>query len=253
MKTASTTTRSDSRAWKHGEPRALFLSVVIPCFNEKESVSRYETELFPCLDGLDVDYEIVAVDDGSADGTAAALQALSQRRPKLRVLTHPRNQGLGAALRTGFASARGEWVVTLDADLTWSPDQIRSLLERQRETGADLVAGSPFLERGCSSGVPWVRRLPSIILNVFYRGFLYRGFTAYTPIFRLYRASALKALPLRSSGFEINAEAAALFLRAGKKLAEIPAVLTVRTEGVSKLDRWRELGRHLRLIASLLR
>lgn len=231
----------------------MFLSIVIPCFNEQDSIPRYGTDLFPRLDELGVDYEVLVVDDGSSDGTAAALRALAAGRPNLKILTHQANQGLGAALRTGFREASGLWVVTLDADLTWSPAQIQTLLKRQQEAGADLVGGSPYLAGGYSAGVPWTRRLPSILLNAFYRGLLTHGFTAYTPIFRLYRAAALKALPLRSSGFEINAEIAALFLRAGKTLAETPAALTVRTEGLSKLDRWRELKRHLRLIVELLR
>lgn len=230
----------------------MLLSVVIPCFNENGSVGRYETELFPALEALSADYEVLAVDDGSRDGTRAALDALAARQPRLKVLSHPENLGLGAALRAGLAAASGEWIVTLDADLTWAPGQIAGLLTKQKETGADLVAGSPFLAPGGMPGVPFARRLPSCLLNAFYRGLLAHGFTAYTPIFRLYRAAVLKNLPLLSEGFEINAEIAARFLKAGKALAEVPAALTTRREGLSKLRRLRELRRHARLIASLL-
>lgn len=227
------------------------LSVVIPCFNEKDSVARYETELFPALDSLAVDHEILAVDDGSTDGTLDALKSLAAGNPRLKVLSHRPNRGLGAALRAAFAAAQGEWIVVLDADLTWHPGQIADLLARQKETGADLVAGSPFLGPGGHQGVPLRRRLPSLLLNAFYRGLLSRALTSYTPIFRLYRAGVLKSLPLASEGFEINAEIAALFLRAGKTLAEVPAVLSLRRQGLSKLNARRELLRHARLIAKL--
>lgn len=227
------------------------LSIIIPCFNEEKSVGRYSEELFPPLAALGTPFEVLAVDDGSGDGTAAALNDLSKTHP-LRLLSHEENKGLGAALRTGFEAASGEWIVTLDADLTFHPSQIRELMTRQKETGADLVAGSPFLDAQGMREVPWARRFPSLMINAFYRGLFSRLLTSYTPIFRLYRSSTLKVMTLTSEGFEINAEIAARFLLAKKSVAEAPAALTVRQEGVSKLGRLRELGAHARLIAKLL-
>lgn len=231
----------------------MLLSVVIPCRDEKPNIARFAGELFPALDSLGVDYEVCAVDDGSADGSREALEDLAGRFPRLRVLAHPRNLGMGAALRTGFSQARGEWIATLDADLTFHPRQIRDLLERQRATGADMVAGSPFLTAAGAAAVPWKRKLPSLIINAFYRGCFSRAIGAYTPIFRLYRACALKAIPITSAGFEINAEIAARLALAGRTVAEAPAVLTERLAGVSKLSRFRELRRHAALILSLIR
>ena len=228
------------------------LSVVIPCCNEEGSVARFEAELFPALDALRLPYEVLAVDDGSTDGTRAALSALAGRHPRLKVLAHAHNRGLGAALRTAFAEARGEWIACLDADLTFAPEDLSALLDKQRETGADLVGGSPFLTAEGAAQVPLARRLPSLMLNAFYRGLFTHHFTAYTPMFRLYRASALKELSLRSEGFEISAEIAGLFVRRRKKLAEVPVALTTRRAGVSKLNRLRELKRHAALIGRLM-
>ena len=90
------------------------------------------------------------------------------------------------------------------------------------------------------------------MLNALYRGLFSRGFGSYTPIFRLYRAAILKGLPLTSTGFEINAEIAARFLLAGKTAVEVPAVLSTRAEGVSKLGRRRQLRCHAALILRLL-
>ncbi len=227
------------------------LSVIIPCFNERPNIERFGEELLPPLQALGLPYEVVAVDDGSSDGTSEALRELSERLP-LRLIRHPENLGLGAALRTGFAKAQGDWIVTLDADLSFHPSQIQALLEKQRQAGADLVSGSPFLRPPGGSGVPWTRRLPSLLVNAFYRGFLDPRLTAYTPIFRLYRAASLKALPLKSTGFEINAEIAARFVLARHKTAEAPVVLGPRLAGRSKLRRVRELVRHCRLILRLL-
>ncbi len=225
------------------------LSVVIPCFNERGNVERFARELFPALSALGGPFEVIAVDDGSTDGTREALQRLG---PPVQVAAHRRNRGLGAALRTGFDLAQGDWIATLDADLTFAPSQLSDLIRVQREAGADLVSGSPFLAREGLAEVPWRRRLPSLMVNAFYRGLLRHDFTSYTPMLRLYRASRLKALDLRAEGFEINAEIVARFLQRGWDAAEIPAVLSERRASASKLIGWRELGRHARLIVRLL-
>ena len=229
------------------------LSVVLPCRDEAACVARWPGELFGALDALGRPWEAVAVDDGSRDATLAALRALALGRPSLKVLAHARGRGLGAALRTGFSAAAGDWIATLDADLTFAPAQLRGLLARQEETGADLVAGSPFLAAAGAARVPWRRRLPSLLLNACWRGLCGGQLTAYTPIFRLYRASALRGLRLESEGFEINAEIAARFLAAGLRVAEAPAVLTARQQGASKLSPLPQLWRHLRLAARLRR
>ena len=231
----------------------MFLSVVIPCRNETPSLGSFKRRLFPALDALGESHEILAVDDGSTDGTATALRELAQERSDFKVLSHEKNRGLGAALRTGFASATGDWIVTLDADLTFDPSQIAALIEAQRRTNADLVAGSPFLTPEGLSRASWSRRWPSALANALYRMACGCRLTAYTPIFRLYRASALRSMPLHGEGFEINAEIAALFLAHGKAVAEVPAILTVRESGRSKLSPLREFWRHGRLLQRLLR
>ena len=226
------------------------LSVVIPCFNEAGNIRLMGQELFPELDALRLEYEVLAVDDGSTDRTLAELQALASRHPRLRILKHDANRGLGAALKTGMAEARGAWAVFLDADMTFHPKHIQALLETQQRTGADCVSGSPGL--GGMPGVPLARRLPSMVMNAFYRGLFGRGVTSYTPMFRLYRSGDLRPMELASDGFEISAEILVRLLRAGRKIAEVPVPLTTRRAGASKLRRMRELWRHLRLIARLL-
>lgn len=228
------------------------LSVVIPCFNEKPNILRFDRELLAPLKSLGIPFEVLAVDDGSNDGSFEALRELALRAPQVSVLAHSSNRGLGASLRTAFRECSGDWIATLDADLTFAPKQIAALLSARDKTGADLIAGSPFLKGGGYAGVPWSRKFPSLILNAFYRGLFDRRFTSYTPLFRLYRAAHLKAMPLRAEGFEINAEIAARFIQSRLRLAETPVLLTERRQGTSKLNRLRELGRHLSLVLRLL-
>ena len=189
------------------------------------------------------------------DGTAAAARALMHGRLEKRdtsVVSLNPNRGLGGAIRAGVAQARGEWIATLDADLTFPPASIKDLLAAARGAKADLVAGSPYLRPGDMGQVGWSRRLPSLMLNALYRGLFGMRLTSYTPVFRLYRASFLKGLALESEGFEINAEIAARALLDKRVVVEVPAPLTARVAGVSKLQRWRELRRHAALVARLL-
>jgi dolichol-phosphate mannosyltransferase len=224
----------------------------VPCHNEEGNIPRYADELLPALDALAAPYEALIVDDGSTDGTAAAAEAFAAAHPAAKVLRLASNRGLGAALRAGFAAARGEWIATLDADLTFRPAALAEMLAVARAKDADLVAGSPFLRPGDMAGVSWLRRLPSLMINALYRGLFGLRLTAYTPVLRLYRASRLRELPLAAEGFEINAEIAARGLLADWRVAEIPVALETRAAGVSKLRRGRELARHLSLVSRLL-
>ncbi|MFI5350306.1 MAG: glycosyltransferase [Elusimicrobiota bacterium] len=225
---------------------------MVPCHNEEGNVRRYADELLPALDVLGASYEVLIVDDGSTDGTAAAAAAFAAEHPAAKVLRLTPNRGLGAALRAGFAAAGGEWIATLDADLTFRPAALKEMLARAKAENADLVAGSPYLRPGDMADVSWRRRAPSLMLNALYRGLFGLSLTSYTPVFRLYRASRLRELNLTAEGFEISAEIAARGQLAGWRVAEVPAALETRTAGVSKLRRGRELAHHLKLISRLL-
>ena len=96
-----------------GMPKHRLLTVVVPAWNEAENLKRYRAELLPVLGELDIPVEVVIVDDGSTDDTLVVARALGE---PVRVVPHQRNQGLGAAVRTGIAAARGDLVVTIHAD-----------------------------------------------------------------------------------------------------------------------------------------
>ena len=225
----------------------LKLSVVVPFYDEEKSLPRIETELVPVLDGLGLEYEIVAVDDGSTDGSRRVVEGLQKKLPSLRLVAHERNRGLGAAVRSGLAAAKGALIVTFESDFTYAPAQIAGLIIKHMETQADCVS----VTTAGSKDVPAVRRLGSELVNLSYR--LWAGpYMGWTPLLRLYRADALRGLELRCEGFEINAEILVALLRAGRKVAELPVQLTVRREGASKLRVLQELRRHAALTLRLL-
>jgi dolichol-phosphate mannosyltransferase len=225
----------------------LLLTIVVPAWNEADNLRRYSSELLPVLERLQMPYEVVIVDDGSTDDTRRIAEAMG---PAVRVVSHEQNRGLGAAIRTGFAAARGELVVTLDADLTFSPLLIGQLLERFQRGDVDVVTGSPKLA-GYGEDIPSYRIVISRVATLVYSTILGTWVTAVSPIFRLYRRDDLNELDLKSVGFDINAEILFALLKKGKRLAEIPAPLTQRIHGQSRLNYRKEIVRHLRLSARM--
>lgn len=138
-------------------------SVVVPVYDEEANVRPLAHEIAAALDGRET-YEIVFVDDGSRDGTAAALASLSREMPQLRAIAHRVNCGQSAALWTGVQMARGEWIVTLDGDGQNDPADIPLLIERMRTPGASprpaMVAGVRTRRQDS-----WLRRVSSRLGN----------------------------------------------------------------------------------------
>jgi len=122
------------------EPSAVVYSIVVPARDEEESVEELHGELRAAFDALGGEFELIFVDDGSRDATLARLEAVAAACPRTRVLRLPSGRGKSAAYAAGFGAARGEVVLTLDADLQDDPAEAPKLLERL-EGGADLVIG----------------------------------------------------------------------------------------------------------------
>ena len=117
------------------------LSIVIPVYNEEDVLPLLADRLRPVADGLDATYEVITVDDGSTDASPVVLQRLLREWPQLRVVRLRANAGHQAAISAGLASARGAYVVTLDADLQDPPEVIPEMLARARSQGVDVVYG----------------------------------------------------------------------------------------------------------------
>jgi len=135
------------------------ISIVIPAYNEAESIPRLYQEIEATASASEWDMEVIFVDDGSSDGTWAAIEALAERDPRVRAIRFRRNFGKAAALDAGFKEARGDRVVTLDADLQDNPADVPRLLSRLEE-GYDLVVG--WKRRRFD---PWHKVIPSRVFN----------------------------------------------------------------------------------------
>lgn len=230
------------------------ISFIFPAFQEAENLKRFPTEVIPVFDRLNEPYEIVIVDDGSRDETAAVshdLERLPLRHGAIRLVQHDRNCGLGAAIRTGMAAAKGELVITMDTDLTFAPTLVPALLTRYRRGDCDVVSGSPKLA-GFGRDIPSYRIFISRAATLVYRLVMGAHVTTVSPIFRLYKRDDLMRLPLQSTGFDINAEILFHLIRAGCRVVEIPAPLTQRIKGESKLNYRKEMIRHFKLLTRMI-
>jgi dolichol-phosphate mannosyltransferase len=234
------------------------VSVIIPCYNEAESVPQLTAQIQPVLDEIERRFgrcELILVDDGSRDGTGAALRrelAPLLEAGRARICTHEQNRGLGAAIRTGFSAARGELIVTTDSDGTYDFAEIpRMLLAMGPEV--DVITASPYHPQGGVEGVPAYRLILSQGASLLYRGLLDPHVYTYTAMFRAYRRRVIEQVRFSSPGYLSMAEILAEALLAGFVVAEYPAVLRVRQYGQSKARVARIIRDHLRFQARLLR
>jgi dolichol-phosphate mannosyltransferase len=231
------------------------IHVVIPAFNEGDNIGRLVAELARRTRTLDA--RILVVDDGSTDGTAAAAMAQAD------VLAHPANRGLGAALRTGLGQALegardDDAIVTLEGDDTWDLDDLSLMLERFA-AGADLVMASYFAPGGRLIGVPPWRAWGSRAVSAAFRhaGGL-REFHQVTPLYRVYRAGALRRASelyagalMREDGFAVNVELLIKLRAGGARIVEVPTTLDwTRRRGQSKLPVASTLAAYARLLAA---
>lgn len=225
------------------------ISFIFPAYNEAENLRRFPMEVIPVFDLLGQEYEVIVVDDGSFDDTATIARTLG---PKVRLVQHEKNKGLGAAVRTGIASAQGNLVITMDTDLTFAPKDVSKLLDRYAMGDVDVVSGSPKTA-GYGKDIPSYRVLIGKMSTLIYSLIFGSKITAVTPIFRLYKRADLIDLPLTATGFDINAEILFYLVRRGKRVGEVPTMLTQRIHGESKLDYRKEMKRHLRLVWRMLK
>src|SRR5690242_20555867 len=175
------------------------LSLVIPAYNEEAGIRRAVAEADAALARVTSAYEILVVDDGSRDGTAAVVSEEARRRPCLRLLRHATNRGYGAALRTGFEAARFELVAFTDADCQFHLDDLALLLARADE--APVVVGYRIDRQDV-----WRRRFLSGGYNLLARALLGTAVRDVDCALKLFRREALLRILPGSSNFFVNTE-----------------------------------------------
>lgn len=202
----------------------LTISAVLPAYNEEANLEGTVRALAPVLAQVAADYEILVVDDGSADRTAEIGRRLGEEFPPLRLLRHERNRGYGAALRSGFAAATREWILLLDADGQFLPRELERLVAAA--PGADFVLGyrqhraDPAHRRFFAA--VW-RLLTGLLLGVRVRDT--------NCGFKLMRTALVQSLDLQAAGALIGAELLAKARRLGAVMIEVPVTHVPRRWG----------------------
>jgi glycosyltransferase involved in cell wall biosynthesis len=194
------------------------LSIIMPIFNERRTVEEairgvLETEV-PVRD-----FELLVVDDGSTDGTREAL-ANGSWPGGMRVITHERNRGKGAAIRTGLEHARGNWSVIMDADLEYEPADLAKVVEPLVEGEAEVVFGTRAF-RGHTAFNFWYvvgNRFVTLVANLLYNTWLSDMMTCQKAM----STDLFRSLELREDGFAVEPEIAARVLRRGISVYEVP-------------------------------
>ncbi|HIF94608.1 MAG: glycosyltransferase family 2 protein [Myxococcales bacterium] len=210
------------------------LSLVFPAFNEASNLPALLESALSIGVGLDVDFEIVIVDDGSQDRSAELLIAASQQDPRIRAVHHAANQGYGAALRSGLREARGELVFFSDADLQFDLAEIRRLLEFAE--AFDIVAGYRAPRRD-----PWIRRAIAGLWGGLVRLLFDLPVRDVDCAFKVFRREVLDAIPIESIGAFVNTEILARARAAGFVIKQVPVTHRPRQSG-------RQTGAHPRVI-----
>ncbi len=220
-----------------GEPtitKYRTLSVIVPVFNERNTVGEIVRRMRRVE--LPVDLEIVMVDDASWDGTSDILKAVEDST--VRVVSHPQNQGKGAAIRTGLTHARGDLVLIQDADLEYDPDDWPRLLAPVLKGRAQVVYGSRFTgERRNMLFTHWLgNRFLSLMTDVLYNTTLSDMETCY----KLFDRRVLDGITIRSDGFDFEPEITAKILRRGHRIYEVPISYAGREYSEGKKITWRD-------------
>jgi dolichol-phosphate mannosyltransferase len=222
--------------------------VVLPTYNEAENI----VDVLEKIRKAAPDADVLVVDDGSPDGTAALASKEADRLGQIEVMRRPEKRGLGAAYTAGFTWGldRGyDLLVSMDADLSHDPDMVPDLLDAVQQ-GADLAIGSRWVRGGAVLDWPRTRLAISRIGNWYARTMLCLPYRDATAGFRAYRAALLRQIDvhgLRASGYAFQVELTYRSHQLGAGIVELPIIFHERARGVSKMS-WRIVGEALTLV-----
>ncbi len=210
------------------------LSVIIPVYNENKTI----LEIIRRVQATGLADEILAIDDGSTDGSRDLLAKISTG-DTVKVFYHQKNQGKGKAVRTGIQNASGDLIIIQDADLEYDPREYPTLLRPIQEGIADVVYGSRFLGAGRRPVLFWnmvANKILTLVTNVLYNNILTDMETGY----KLFRRQVALEMKLRAHGFDFEPEFTAKILKKKVRIYEVPITFNPRDYSEGKKIKMRD-------------
>ncbi|MDP8259084.1 MAG: glycosyltransferase family 2 protein [Candidatus Aadella gelida] len=211
------------------------VSILIPAFNEIKTI----VDVVELVKNVNIDKEIILVDDCSSDGTREILkEKYGTAKDNIKIFYHDKNKGKGAAIRTALSHASGEYIVVQDADMEYSPQDIKKLLALAEETGAGAVYGSRFLDTWKTTSFPHfvVNKTLTVLTNILFGGRLTDMETCY----KLVKTDLMRSLDIKAERFEFEPEVTTKLLRRGIDIKEIPVSYRGRGYDEGKKIGWRD-------------
>ncbi|MCL4502552.1 MAG: glycosyltransferase family 2 protein [Deltaproteobacteria bacterium] len=212
------------------------LSIVIPVYNEKDTLE----EIFRLVQLTPYTKEIIAVDDASSDGSRDILRRLAGEYEDVKVFYHDRNQGKGAALRTGFAQVTGDVVIIQDADLEYRPMDYPALLAPLEQNLADVVYGSRMIGGGPHRVLFFWHYMGNRCVTTLSNMFTNLNLSDMEVGYKVFKAEVLKGLQIKCNRFGVEPELTAKIAKAGWRIYEVPIQYHGRDYAHGKKITWRD-------------
>ncbi len=217
------------------------LSLVIPAYNEEETVAETVEGIVSTLSREEIDHEVIVVDDSSSDATAAVVERIAAEHPQVRCLPSPYENGFGFAVRAGLEAFQGDAVAVVMADGSDSPEDIVSY-QRLLEEGYECAFGSRFVHGATVLDYPRSKLIMNRIVNFGIRVLFRHGYNDTTNAFKAYRREVIENIqPLLSHHFNLTVELPLKAVVRGYSYGIVPISWTNRKAGTSKL-RLNEMG-----------
>lgn len=218
------------------------LSIVIPAYNEEESITETIDQIEEAFSQVSIDHEILVVNDNSKDNTAQVLEELSIKYPAVKYVTNLGPNGFGYAVRYGLERYSGDCVAVMMADLSDSPYDLIRYFTTMLEGNYDCVFGSRFMKGGKVVDYPFVKKVINRIANLIIRVVMKIKYNDTTNAFKLYKREVIEGVkPILSPHFNLTIELPLKAIIRGYSYAVVPNSWTNRKYGVSKL-KIKEMG-----------